>query len=145
MDLILLEKILRQGQMTGKEIGQMFRTSPGHIAKFRRRFRIERPMKYKCNVCGGWYAANCFKSDYSGLCIICRVKRGIEKPHQKAGPGRGHIASVKRVKAKCLKCNRPFEARTGYAGKRIDYLCDRCKFINSFIGPEEDGLQILYG
>ena len=59
------------------------------------------------------------------------------------GGRRKKVTQTSRVD--CLKCGRGFLARSGYGGKRIDHLCDRCKFINSFLGEPEEGLTLRFG
>ena len=139
MDKQLLEKILRQGEMTTIEIGTMFNINVGRIAKLRKKYGIETPARYKCTVCGEWKTANVFRSEMAGPCIICRVKLGWEKPHQKAGPGRGQAPNktVQLVKRKCLKCDRQFMTPLDRDGYPLNSFCPSHQKVNRYLGQEE--------
>lgn len=139
MDKLLLEKILRKGEMTTIEIGTMFNINVGRIAKLREKYGIETPARYKCTVCGKWKTANCFRSDMAGPCIICRVKLGWEKPHQKAGPGRSKTPNktVQLVKRRCLKCDRQFMVQLDVNGYPLYSFCESHRKTNSYMGVEE--------
>ena len=153
IDMLLLRKIFQQGQMTVVEISEMFETLHGShisgakIAKLRRQMGIETPKTMKCIKCGEMKALNCFRAGYTGICVKCRVKLGIEKVHQ-----RGHGKQAKVIKMRgvlCHGCHKPFPkdapARFDPRSKRrLDYYCPVCKAGNDEI-EDFDELIIRFG
>ena len=142
---VLLEKALRQGEMTVKELSEMFELSSRKIGTFRSGLGIKRATAIKCTVCGLPKAPNCYRSDYPGICIICRREMGLEVNHA-FGRGRPRTdETIKTARAKCLKCGKPFLTRLGYKDQKVNRICAICSRSNSFLGEPETELAILYG
>jgi len=57
------------------------------------------------------------------------------------------VGTAKTVKTKCLKsnCEKEFLTRLDRNGRKIDHICDRCKFINSFLGEPEEPMTLRFG
>lgn len=144
-DRVLLEKALRQGEMTVMELSGMFELSSRKIGMFRNSLGIRRATAIKCTVCGLPKAPNCYRSDYPGICIICRREMGLEVNHA-IGRGRPRTdETIRTARTKCLKCGHAFLTRLGYKDQKVNRICAMCTRTNSYLGDEETELSILYG
>ena len=140
-DMVLLRKIFMENKMTSIEVGEMFGCCTRKASELRIELGFSVPKTLTCSYCGEEKAVNCFRSEFPEACIICRVKMGWEKPHQKAGPGRSKMPNktVQLVKRKCLglNCNKEFMTPLDCTGYPLNHFCPSHQKVNSFMGVEE--------
>lgn len=140
VDIVLLRKIFEQGNMSGREMEDLFGISWGCLRKIRRSMGFKEHKKIVCNVCEKAKSRNMYSYKSPGVCITCRRAKDSSIKH-----GGRPVSTIKTARTKCLKCSRPFLTRLGYHREKVNRICPVCSRTNSFIGENSDYPELMFG
>jgi hypothetical protein len=128
IDHDFFKKVCESQEISTPELANLFQIANRTALKLQLELGIKPRTYLKCSICGQRRKVNCYDARFSGPCVKCRFKTGIQANYHHRGIRKvGDPDCVQTVRAKCHECRKPFLSRVTHDGKHAEYYCPTCK------------------